>query len=394
VEHPATRRGGLHHFASGAGTAGSCLSTWAWSQATRQRHCSNGGSWPPIKNARLAEFVEEAGYARLRAGTVADLLDRWVEVASPRWATTTDQENRHVVSHYLKPLLGRLRLGTVTTADVNDLYRHLSSCGRDDGGPLAASTVRRVHGVLHRAFAQAVRWEWVWLNPVSNASPPRAEPAEICPPTVHDVRGLLDHVSSLNPVFVTFLRLAASTGARRSQLLGLRWAEIDVEHRAIGFTRAYVEGRGGPMLRATKTHLCYRVSIDDVTMALLLQHWRRALERAHAAGVKLTAAGFVFSDDVDGARPWKPNQSTKTFIDHRLQAMLPHSRLHDLRHFMATKMLAHGVPVPTVSQRLGHARVSTTLNVYAHRIPGADRQAADLVADHLDYPLPSGTTMG
>jgi hypothetical protein len=131
-----------------------------------------------------------AGYARLRAGTVADLLDRWVEAASPRWAKTTDDENRHDVSHYLKALLGHLPVAKVTTADVDDLSRYLLSCGRDDGGALAASTVRRVHGVLHRAFAQAVRWEWVWFNPVSNASPPRAEPAEICPPPVHDVRGL------------------------------------------------------------------------------------------------------------------------------------------------------------------------------------------------------------
>jgi hypothetical protein len=155
----------------------------------------------------------------------------------------------------------------------------------------------------------------------------------------------LDHVGSIDTAFVTFLRLAACTGARRSQLLGLRWAEIDFEHQAIGFTRAYVDARGGPVLQATKTHQCYRVAIDDATMVTLLQHWRGALGRAQAAGVKLTAAGFVFSGEVDGARPWKPNRSSKTFIDHRRQATIPHFRLHDLRHFRAPPRCS-----PTVSR--------------------------------------------
>jgi len=90
---------------------------------------------------------------------------------------------------------------------------------------------------------------------------------------------------------------------------------------------------------------------------------------------------FVFSSAPDGSRPWNPNHVTKRFIHYRRRAGLAHFRLHDLRHFMATEMLARGVPVPTVSQRLGHARASTTLNVYAHRIPGADRDAANLLGE-------------
>ena len=72
------------------------------------------------------------------------------------------------------------------------------------------------------------------------------------------------------------------------------------------------------------------------------------------------------------------------FISHLRRAGVGHFRLHDLRHFMATEMLAHGVAVVTVSQRLGHARASTTLNVYAHCVPGADRDAADYIAELLN----------
>jgi integrase len=86
---------------------------------------------------------------------------------------------------------------------------------------------------------------------------------------------------------------------------------------------------------------------------------------------------FVFSSDKTGLRPWSPNFVTKRFIRVRRAAGLGHFRLHDLRHFMATQMLDAGVPIPIVAARLCHARASTTLNVYAHAVPGGDWLAAE-----------------
>jgi integrase len=224
------------------------------------------------------------------------------------------------------------------------------------------------------------------VNPASAASPPRVPRAEVRPPSPDQVRRLLTHVEECDPDFATYLWLAASTGARRSQLLGLRWAEIDVRHAAIGFARAYVEGPTGPVLRATKTHRCYRVAIDDATIQRLGEHRRRAEVRAAANGMALADHAFVFSSAVDGSLPWLPNRVTKSFIRHLRHAGVGQFRLHDLRHFMATQMLAHGVAVVTVSQRLGHARASTTLNVYGHCIPGADRDAARLITNLITAP--------
>ena len=99
-----------------------------------------------------------------------------------------------------------------------------------------------------------VRWKWIWLNPAANASPPRVAPAEIGPPTPDQLQRLVASVEASDLDFATYLWLAASTGARRSQMLGLRWADIDFPHSAIGFSRAYVDGPVGPVLRATKTH--------------------------------------------------------------------------------------------------------------------------------------------
>jgi integrase len=179
------------------------------------------------------------------------------------------------------------------------------------------------------------------------------------------------------------LRVSVSGGlnrARRSQLLALRWAEVDFEHYAVAFTRALVEGQNGPVLRATKTHRTYRVELDRDTLEVLIAYRASAELAARAAGCELDRDGFVFSVDADGVMPWRPNWVTKQFIQARRAANLPHFRLHDLRHFMATQMLAAGVPIATVSQRLSHARASTTLNVYAHAVPGSDRTAAETLA--------------
>ena len=202
---------------------------------------------------QLADLVEEATHARIHAGTLAELLDHWFEAASPAWATTTTSHTRSVIDCYLKPHLGHLDIAKLTTADIDDFYGYLLRAGGRDERPLAPGTVARVHGVLHRALAQAVRWEWIWLNPATNATPPRVGPAEIRPPSPRDVTLLLESVRRSDPPLHCYLRLAVCTGARRSQLLALRWGDIDLDRAAIAFTRALVIGPDGPELRWTKT---------------------------------------------------------------------------------------------------------------------------------------------
>ncbi len=158
-------------------------------------------------------------------------------------------------------------------------------------------------------------------------------------------------------------------------LLALRWADVDGDGAALSFQRAWVEGRNGPVLVPTKTRRSHRVALDAATVELLAD--RRGWVQRCCGDVSDNA--FVFSVDDAGRRPWKPNWVTKQFIDVRRHLGLDHFRLHDLRHFMATEMLAAGVTVPVVSARLAHARASTTLHVYAHAVPGGDAHAAHYI---------------
>jgi integrase len=140
-------------------------------------------------------------------------------------------------------------------------------------------------------------------------------------------------------------------------------------------------GPKGLELRATKTHRTYRVELDPETLGALMEHRSQAQTNARTEqGADLPRDAFVFSHHADGREPWLPNWTTKEFVRARRAAAISFFRLHDRRHFMATEMLAAGVPIVTVSQRLSHARVSTTLNVCAHSVPGGDRAAAEALA--------------
>jgi integrase len=342
--------------------------------------------------AQLAALVEQASYARIQAGSVGELLERWFAAAAPHWAASTVRQTCSVINCHLIPHLGHLAVAKLTTADIDDLYAHLLRAGRFNGRPLSAGTVHRVHVVLHRALAQAVRWEWIWINPASTATPPRLEPSEIRPPSADSVAALLESVRGADPALFTYLRLAVCTGARRSQLLALRWGDIDLARGAIAFTRALVEGPDGPQLRPTKNRRSYRVALDAHSLAVLAVHRDHVMQLPKAADLEAMGEWFVFSQDPGGTRPWRPNLITKRFIRARRAAGLPHFRLHDLRHFMATQMLAAGVPIAIVSQRLSHARTSTTLNVYAHAVPGGDEEAAETLAQILASGRPSATS--
>jgi integrase len=192
---------------------------------------------------QLEDLAAEAGRGRIRDGTLSDLLEQWFEAASPGWAAPTVAHTRSIIDCHLKPDLGHLDVAKLKTEDIDDFYGYLLRAGGRDGRPLAPGTITRIHGVLHRALAQAVRWEWLWYNPASNATPPRAGPAEIRPPTPHQIALLLEAVRQVDPPLHCYLRLAVSTGARRSQLLALRWGDVDDERAALSFTRALVQGR-------------------------------------------------------------------------------------------------------------------------------------------------------
>jgi integrase len=174
--------------------------------------------------------------------------------------------------------------------------------------------------------------------------------------------------------------LAAITGARRGELCGLRWSDLEDESFVI--RRSVVSLSGRVAVKDPKTHRARRVALDDETLRLLRAHRVARAEIALALGLRLEDDAYVLSDHPSAAEPLRPDTFTDRF--RRLARRLGLAcRLHDLRHWHVTQALGAGLPVRDVAERVGHASARMTLDVYGHAIAGADRRAAEVVAGVL-----------
>lgn len=187
-----------------------------------------------------------------------------------------------------------------------------------------------------------------------------------------------------DPELALFVILAAGTGARRSELLALRWTDLNMDAALLTMGRGLVLGPDGLVEKDTKTHAVRRISLDPTTVTQPRAHRVRVDERARLCGVSVRPDGYLFSGDVTGTDTWRPDSTSRAFRRLCGEAGFKGVRLHDLRHYVATRMLTAGVDVRTVAGRLGHRNAATTLNVYAQFVAETDRDAANLLDRMFD----------
>jgi integrase len=305
---------------------------------------------------------------------VADLMARWLDLADDDLSPTTLREYRRLVAKRIGPAIGDTPLTKLTTGRLDDLYQALA---RDEG--LSPASVRQIHSIIRRCLRQGVRWGWIEHNVAVNASPPRVHRSPIEPPTIPTIQTLLAEADARDPSFGVLVRLAIATGMRRGELCGLQWCDVDMDRRRIEVRRAVVAIPNGTAVKLTKTGGTRRLSLDAASADLLGQHETAMAQRAAECGTELAAEAYLFSHEPDGSRPWHPDNVTAAF--RRLPSNGGKVRLHDLRHALATQLLAAGVDVNTVSGRLGHTNTSTTLNIYAHVLEESDEAAANIIGE-------------
>lgn len=343
----------------------------------RQRSRSFSGTKRNAEKELRALIADvESGRLTGTETSVADLLDAWLELAAERLSPTTLREYRRLVDRRIRPALGAIPLTKLTTPQLDDYYQALAS----DGG-LSPASIRQIHSVIRRGLKQGVKWGWIQHNPAVNATAPTVRHARVTPPSLEEIRELVESAETYDPWFGLLVRLAAATGLRRGELCGLQWPDIDFKGGQLEVSRSVAAIPGGAAAKSTKTGATRKLSLDQATVRLLAEHHKRMATRATDNGSKLDVDAFVFSHALDGTTPIHPDNVTSTF---RRLSVNSGVRFHDLRHAHATQLLARGMDIPTVSSRLGHANSSTTLNIYAHVLDANDREAADMIGDLLD----------
>jgi len=198
---------------------------------------------------------------------------------------------------------------------------------------------------------------------------------------------ILAEAVKINPQIAAAFALGALTGARRGEVLALRWSDFDQERLLLKIRRsiAYTPTTG-MIIKDTKTHQERRVSLDQ-SAELVVQSQIDALRSMTRSGFDLVDDPYLFFAEPDGSTPFHPDTPSKIFRKVCDKLGFPY-HLHQLRHFTATQLIAAGVDIRTVSGRLGHSDPSITLRVYSHVLEQQDRAAAELLGSKISLPKP------
>jgi integrase len=326
----------------------------------------------------LLARVDQGSYVEPSRLSVAVFLrEQWLPGLAPQVRPTTLHGYRTNLERYVVPRIGATLLQRLTPAHLNGLYAELLAAGGRDGRPLGARTVQSVHMTVRKALGDAARWGLVARNVATLASSPRPRRAEMRTWTAGELRAFLEHIAGDR--LAALWTLAASTGMRRGELAGLRWADVDLQRGRVAIRQTLVLAGRQVVTSEPKTSRGRRsVALDPRTVAQL-RAWRatQAAERL-AWGAGWADSGLVFTRS-DGA-PLHPEWLSDAFEWRVGRARLPRIRFHDLRHTHASLGLAAGIPVKVMSERLGHTSSSFTADQYVHVTPQLEEQAAATVA--------------
>lgn len=294
-----------------------------------------------VEQHRAGTYVPASGLL------VREYLPQWWESYRPYVRQATAMSYLSIIRQHLQPRVGALPLQQLRSAHVHALYAELREKG------LSERTISHVHALLHLALRAAVKQELLLRNPMDLVTAPRPKRTEMRTLTPEEMQRLLE--ASLGTEVELLIHLAVHTGLRRSEILGLRWADIDLAGGYLMVVRSrHAVARGG--VTEPKSERSRRmVALSSSLLPVL---------RAHQAHPN----AYVVSLQYD--RSFRATQRV-------FERAGIHATFHELRHSQASILLAQGIPLHEVSRRLGHADASVTARVYAHLLPGREQQAAD-----------------
>jgi integrase len=330
--------------------------------------------------ATARRFLRYVDDSQRHVPTLGEYLETWLDLCQTRGLrAATIASYRATLRLHVSERLLATRIDRVTSQALNDLYGYLLRSGRKHGeGGLSARTVRYVYTLLRRAYADAVRLGIVEINPVDSTDPPSVRSARArprAPWTPEELKRFLS-AARCDPLYAAY-HLAAATGMRRGEILGLRWSDLDFEARQLRVMQTVVEAGHVLMIGEPKSDRSRRViALDQHTVAVLREYRGRAASQRTDRLEDFSALVFAHTD----GSPIHPACFSYAF-SRRVRAVGARCvRFHDLRHGHATMALRAGVHPKVVCERLGHSSVAITLDVYSHAIPSMQREAADVVA--------------
>jgi len=327
-----------------------------------------------VRELRALQTGEHVEPSRL---TVGEFLKSWLKTHSANVAAKTGERHREIVEKHLIPELGAMPVQKLTALQIQDYYaKALASGHRKAKRGLSALTVRHHHRVLFQALRQAVRWQLVARNVAEAVTPPKAARKEIQALDAAQVSKVIAAATG-TPIALPVL-IAATTGLRRGEILGLRWRDIDLDRARLHVAQVLEETRKGVAVKEPKTARSRRtVTLPALAVEALRKHRAEQAETRLMLGLGKDDDMLALGDPL--GNPTRPSNLAKPFNRIVRKAGVPRVSFHALRHSHATLLLKAGTNPKIVSERLGHAGVAITLDTYSHVLPGMQENVAEAI---------------
>ena len=319
--------------------------------------------------------------------TVADYFNQWLdriklEVKPNTFRGYENNMRKHIIPYFEKK---KIPLQELKPYHLEDYYTYklTNNSNLTTNETLSVTTIKHHHQNISNALSDAVRRGIIYANPASSVKPPKAEKykAEFLNPEQVDnllllVKGTVIEI----PVI-----LCAMYGFRRSEVLGLKWSNVDFVNRTITVAETLQQHTGGSYTDTPKTDSSYRtLPMLNSVYTLLEAHKRLQNERKRILGDNYIESDYVCTWN-DG-KIISPNYLTTQFNKIIKNSTLPQVRLHDLRHSAASNLLNHGMSVVQVQEWLGHSSAATTLNFYAHADKTSKQAVAEAMQNMIEIP--------
>jgi integrase len=321
-----------------------------------------------------------SGASRGDTRTMRDYLDYWLDMHAALRCSAKTMEEYRGLAKYLVRDIGAVRLCDLKAPRIQEFVNALQLHGGQrttqfpKGRPLSAKRSHAVASLLHTCLRDAVRMEHLPMNPMSERRVQLPKRIKREPPvlTMEMFQKLLDTLVGLRLYALVYLD--GASGIRRGELCALLWADVDFDTGEMTISKSLEQTKEhGMRLKCTKGKKNRRVGLDEVDLDVLREHHARLLEDKAAFGSDYRDNGLVFCQP--GGDYYSPRQVGARVKEAMVKAGFEGLSLHSLRHSHASILLSEGTPLAVVSERLGHANQTITLDVYSHALP-SDRKAA------------------
>ena len=330
---------------------------------------------------RAEELVRQAaigGVAAPMPTTLAMLLTEFMKQHAEENLAPKTVERYREMAAYIAPELLAMNMTEITPLHLSREWTRLLKCGGRTRKtkmprPMKPKTVRNIAGLVSSAFVRAIKWGLATTNPVTHSDLPKVR-KRIGMALLPSEQDRLTQCATGPWCLSVFLDVAAATGARRGEVLALRWS--DIRGMTVFIDRSLCQTRDGLLFKGTKTEEPRKVELPPSMVACLETHRMSQDEFRRQFGPDYRCDLDLIFANPDGS-PLMPNSISSTVSRLCRRLGLPKgASLHVLRHSHASLLLADGVDLATVSARLGHSSVRTTADIYSHAIRGKDHAAA------------------